>query len=46
MTTGTARHAILSETVTFDRKTGELRVVIETPKGSRTNTTTIRSAIA
>jgi inorganic pyrophosphatase len=35
MTTSTARHAILSETATFDPKTGELRVVIETPKGSR-----------
>lgn len=30
-----ARHAILSETATFDKKTGDLRVVIETPKGSR-----------
>ena len=30
-----ARHAILSETGTFDKKTGDLRVVIETPKGSR-----------
>jgi inorganic pyrophosphatase len=29
-----ARHAILSETATFDDK-GDLRVVIETPKGSR-----------
>jgi inorganic pyrophosphatase len=35
MTISTARHAILSETATFDPKTGELRVVIETPKGSR-----------
>ena len=35
MTTRSARHAILSETATFDAKTGELRVVIETPKGSR-----------
>ena len=35
MTTHSARHAILSETATFDAKTGELRVVIETPKGSR-----------
>ena len=35
MTTRTARHAILSETATFDPTTGELRVVIETPKGSR-----------
>jgi len=31
----TARHAILSETATFDAETGDLRVVIETPKGSR-----------
>jgi hypothetical protein len=30
-----ARHAILSETATFDAKTGALRIVIETPKGSR-----------
>ena len=35
MITRSARHAILSETATFDEKTGELRVVIETPKGSR-----------
>jgi hypothetical protein len=35
MTTSTARHAIRSETATFDPKTGELRVVIETPKCSR-----------
>jgi len=35
MTTHSARHVILSETATFDAKTGELRVVIETPKGSR-----------
>jgi inorganic pyrophosphatase len=35
MTTRSARHAILSETATFDSETGELRVVIETPKGSR-----------
>ena len=35
MTTRSARHAILSETATFDKQTGELRVVIETPKGSR-----------
>jgi len=31
----TARHAVLSETATFDAGTGDLRVVIETPKGSR-----------
>lgn len=30
-----ARHTVLSETATFDAKTGALRVVIETPKGSR-----------
>jgi len=30
-----ARHTILSETATFDNDTGALRVVIETPKGSR-----------
>ena len=30
-----ARHAILSETATFDRKSGDLRIVVETPKGSR-----------
>jgi inorganic pyrophosphatase len=30
-----ARHVILSETATFDKKTGALRIVIETPKGSR-----------
>ena len=30
-----ARHTILSETATFDAKTGALRIVIETPKGSR-----------
>lgn len=30
-----SRHAVLSETATFDRKTGDLRIVIETPKGSR-----------
>ncbi len=35
MTTRSARHTILSETATFDAKTGELRVVVETPKGSR-----------
>jgi hypothetical protein len=35
MATRLARHAILSETATFDAKTGDLRVVIETPKGSR-----------
>src|ERR1700745_3848430 len=35
MTTRSARHAVLSETATFDERTGELRVVIETPKGSR-----------
>jgi inorganic pyrophosphatase len=35
MPTRSARHAILSETATFDAKTDDLRVVIETPKGSR-----------
>ena len=35
MATRSARHTILSETATFDAKTGELRVVVETPKGSR-----------
>jgi len=35
MTKRLARHAVLSERATFDKKTGELRVVIETPKGSR-----------
>src|SRR6478735_10038518 len=35
MTTRSARHAVLSGTATFDERTGELRVVIETPKASR-----------
>ena len=35
MATRSARHTILSETATFDAKTDDLRVVIETPKGSR-----------
>jgi inorganic pyrophosphatase len=35
MATRTARHAVLSETATFDKKSGHLRVIIETPKGSR-----------
>jgi inorganic pyrophosphatase len=35
MANRSARHAILSETATFDNATGALRVVIETPKGSR-----------
>ena len=30
-----ARHSVLSEMPTFDKKSGDLRVVIETPKGSR-----------
>lgn len=30
-----ARHVVLSETATFDGQSGDLRVVIETPKGSR-----------
>lgn len=35
MAARTSRHAVLSETATFDKKSGDLRVVIETPKGSR-----------
>jgi inorganic pyrophosphatase len=35
MATRSARHTILSETSTLDAKTCALRVVIETPKGSR-----------
>ena len=35
LATQPARHAILSETATYDKKSGDLRVVIETPKGSR-----------
>jgi inorganic pyrophosphatase len=31
----TARHKILSEIAPFDEKSGDLRIVIETPKGSR-----------
>jgi inorganic pyrophosphatase len=30
-----SRHAVLSESATFDRRSGDLRIVIETPKGSR-----------
>jgi len=30
-----ARHVILSETATYDAESGDLRAVIETPKGSR-----------
>src|SRR3954454_2818095 len=30
-----ARHPVLSEMPTFDKESGDLRVVIETPKGSR-----------
>jgi inorganic pyrophosphatase len=30
-----ARHPVLSEMLTFDKESGDLRVVIETPKGSR-----------
>jgi len=33
--TRSARHTVLSETATFDSNKGDLRVVIETPKGSR-----------
>lgn len=35
MKTNTSRHVILSETATFHAKRGDLRAVIETPKGSR-----------
>jgi inorganic pyrophosphatase len=35
MTTRSARHAVLSETVTFDKRTGNCASSIETPKGSR-----------
>ena len=31
----TARHSILSDTATYDKKSGDVRAVIETPKGSR-----------
>src|SRR5215472_2372334 len=31
----TARHTILSEITPFDDESGDLRIVIETPKGSR-----------
>jgi inorganic pyrophosphatase len=31
----TARHKILSDTATYDKDSGDIRVVIETPKGSR-----------
>ena len=31
----TARHTILSDTATYDKKTDAVRAVIETPKGSR-----------
>lgn len=30
-----SRHTVLSETATFDGETGDLRIVVETPKGSR-----------
>jgi inorganic pyrophosphatase len=30
-----ARHVILSETASFDSETGDLHIVVETPKGSR-----------
>jgi inorganic pyrophosphatase len=33
--TKTARHTILSDTATYDEKSGAVRAVIETPKGSR-----------
>jgi inorganic pyrophosphatase len=31
----TARHKVLSDTMTYDKDSGDLRAVIETPKGSR-----------
>ena len=30
-----ARHTVLSDTATYDSKSGDLRAVIETPRGSR-----------
>jgi inorganic pyrophosphatase len=30
-----ARHAVLSDTATYDSESGDLRAVIETPRGSR-----------
>src|ERR1700722_741068 len=30
-----SRHTVLSDTATHDKKSGDLRAVIETPKGSR-----------
>ena len=30
-----SRHAVLSELATFDEETGNLRIIVETPKGSR-----------
>jgi inorganic pyrophosphatase len=35
MSNSHSRHAVLSEITPFDRETGDLRIVIETPKGSR-----------
>jgi inorganic pyrophosphatase len=35
MAAHSARHVILSETATYDADSGDLRAVIETPKGSR-----------
>ena len=35
MRQNSSRHVILSESATFDEETGDLRIVIETPKGSR-----------
>ena len=35
MAAHSARHVILSETATYDAHSGDLRAVIETPKGSR-----------
>jgi len=35
MAKSNARHAVLSSTAAFDKESGDLRIVIETPKGSR-----------
>ena len=32
-----SRHAVLSEIAPFDKECGDLKIVIETPKGSRNN---------
>jgi hypothetical protein len=41
-----ARHTILSEIAPFEKEDDELRIIIETPKGSRNKYSTILSAIA